>query len=248
MSAIPIGAAGQAAQHTLTSTMSGTSTVIISGLDGMSTAAIAEAATGAEVAAAINQALGQNAPATAITGSGATKGPWVITIPTELLGPLKGNTPLTCTVTGTGEVKDVVTQEGIVGGDELQGTGQVPSEVPHIVGASGQAAYANGFETPVGKTVTPKFPSAAPASAAYAPAQFYIDADGFVHLEGVAVPSGAVAAGKAIFTLPELYRPFLDQFQGAVLIKANGEVQLAVAVSGANEAVSIAASFRPVGI
>jgi hypothetical protein len=109
MPAVPSGSAGQSAVHTLTSTMSGGATVVISKLDGQSTSAIPEAATGAEVAAAINQALGQNPGA--ITGTGASKGPWVITVPPNLVGPLNANVAFTCTVTGSGAVTDVVTTE-----------------------------------------------------------------------------------------------------------------------------------------
>lgn len=255
--AIPTGAAGQAAQQTLenSGTVSG-GTWTIGPLDGMTTAALPFNSTGKEIAAAINAAFGLPAN-TEVTCTAATEAQAVnsskvvLNIPPNLINALKGNTALTIgngSITGGGSIVAKVTQEGILGGNELQGSGQAPSEVPHIVGGAGQPAYENSIESPVGKSVTIKFPSAAPADANLQPAQFYLDQDGFVHLEGVAVPSGAVAAGKAIFTLPETYRPFQDEDLGAILVKTNGEVVITTAVAATGEAIDIAGSFRASGV
>lgn len=251
--AVPSGSAGQPAVHTLTSTLSA-GTFTIGPLDGSTTAPLgiaasgAAALTGAEVARAINQALSQGA---AISGTGPAGGPWVITVPTNLIGPLAANEAFSITLTGaTGTVVDAVTTEGIPGGNELAGSGMPASEPPHIVGASGQVAYAASFESPFGKSLTVKFPSAAAAASSnLQPAQFYMDQDGFVHVEGHANPTGALTAGKLIFTLPAGYRPFQDEDFGMITVKANGEVISNTATSAANEALALeAVSFRPVGI
>lgn len=249
--AVPHGEVGQAAVQTLTSTATGGTFRVQ--VDGNWTAPLTcTTTTGASLQSAIQAALGQYTPGTggapAISATGPASGPWVITIPANLVTQENANTALTidnASATG-GTVVAAVTTEGIPGGDELQGSGTQTSEPPRIVGASGQPAYAAGWSTPVGASVALTVPNAAAARADWEPLQFYEDADGFVHIEGVA--QWAAAAAGLMFTLPTGYRPFQAHDDNNVEVRPDGTVTYMGSTTSLG-AINVGdISFRPVGV
>jgi hypothetical protein len=107
-------------------------------------------------------------------------------------------------------------------------------EAIHVVGASGEPLFENGFED-LGPPV--------------APLGFYEDRQCVVHFDGDTRGEGGVAA----FTLPAAYRPAADELSGigvggpiagSVEIQANGEVKPFSAGSGSKVFGFTGISFR----